>query len=181
MPNELDFPYTKERLLRLLDSLDISYQLAEHDAVYNSVEADAVTDALPGFRAKNLFLANADKSRFYLYQCDENRRVNLKQLANLLPDSRLQFADESFLEAHLGITRGAVTIFGLVNDRQGAVTAVLEKEVLEADQILLHPLVNTATVVIDQQGLRKFLYYAGRPVRVFDPDQNRIESMDAPA
>ena len=61
------------------------------------------------------------------------------------------------MQEALGITPGAVSMLALANDRAKRVTLVLDRVLSEAAAVQCHPLVNTATLVIDQGDLRRFL------------------------
>jgi len=149
--------YTEESILTYLKVHGISYTVFHHPAVYTSAEADVYTANLPGFRAKNLFLSNNNETRHYLYICHENQRANLKQLAKIMNDSRLRFGNERNLVDFLGITAGAISLLALVNDPFNRIRVIIEDEVLQAESVQLHPLVNTATVIISREGLKEFL------------------------
>jgi Ala-tRNA(Pro) deacylase len=68
----------------------------------------------------------------------------------------------------LKLEPGAVTILGVVNDEAGQVGVVVDKAIWEADALQCHPLVNTATLVIPLDALRKFLEATGHPATVMD-------------
>ncbi len=50
---------------------------------------------------------------------------------------------------YLGLETGAVSPFGLINDRQKEVRVVVDQDLKNAERINFHPNVNTATVGID--------------------------------
>jgi Ala-tRNA(Pro) deacylase len=56
---------------------------------------------------------------------------------------------------------GSVTPFGAVNDSAGAVTVVLDSELLRHERLNFHPLVNTMTSGIARDDLVRFLSSAG--------------------
>lgn len=68
----------------------------------------------------------------------------------------------------LGVTPGAVTILGLINDVDRKVELVFDAEIWQSEAFLCHPLVNTATLVISRQGLLKFCQLTHHPVRVVE-------------
>ena len=177
MEPQARLPYDKTSILNLLHHLEIQFSIHEHEAVYTSAEADIATASLAGFHAKNLFLGNADNSRFYLYFCDESQRVDMKTLARLSGEKRLRFADQPAMESLLGITPGAVSILGLANDSDQEVTAIFEKDAWNAEFLQVHPLVNTATIIISHQGLEKFLSYTGNPIMIYDPEINQLTNL----
>ena len=60
-----------------------------------------------------------------------------------------------------GVTPGAVTAFGVINDTAGAVTFVLDAALLEHEVINAHPLINTATTSFGRDELIRFAEATG--------------------
>ena len=71
--------------------------------------------------------------------------------------NKLKFASAEVMQSALGITPGAVSMLALVNDQARRVTLVLDQSLSEAEAVQCHPLVNTATLVIDRENLFRFL------------------------
>jgi Ala-tRNA(Pro) deacylase len=70
----------------------------------------------------------------------------------------------------LGVRPGSVTALGLINDVDRRVTFVLDRRLWEADIVNFHPLTNTATTALTQDGFRRFLDAIGREAMVVDFD-----------
>jgi Ala-tRNA(Pro) deacylase len=102
----------------------------------------------------------------FLLVCGDDKQVNLKQLADQIGVKNLSLASAERLEQNLGITPGAVSILALVNDPAGKVQLLLDKDVYDAAAITAHPLINTATLVIQKQDLEKFLSLTNHIPRV---------------
>jgi Ala-tRNA(Pro) deacylase len=66
-----------------------------------------------------------------------------------------------------------VTLFALINDKPRRVKLVLDKALLEAEPVNFHPLTNTATTAISQDGLKRFL--AALDIRPQVVDFERLE------
>jgi Ala-tRNA(Pro) deacylase len=66
----------------------------------------------------------------------------------------------------LGVTPGAVTPFGAINDTGGRVTVVLDRALMAHAVINAHPLVNTMTTSIAREDLLKFLEASGHKPRI---------------
>jgi Ala-tRNA(Pro) deacylase len=66
----------------------------------------------------------------------------------------------------LGVTPGAVTPFGTLNDTAQRVTVVLDATLMEHTVINAHPLVNTMTTSLARDDLVKFLEFTGHPPRI---------------
>ena len=64
----------------------------------------------------------------------------------------------------LGIEPGAVSPFALVNDPDRRVALVLDAAVMRLPLLNFHPLVNTQTVTIATEDLRRFVADCGHQV-----------------
>ncbi len=91
---------------------------------------------------KNLFLRD-EKKRFYLVMTACEKRLDLKGLGRVLGAPKLQFGAENYLLEMLGVTPGAVTVLGLVNDPDCRVQLVVDEDVWQGEHFVCHPLVNT--------------------------------------
>jgi Ala-tRNA(Pro) deacylase len=68
----------------------------------------------------------------------------------------------------LDLEPGAVTILGAMNDSEAKVAVVVDQAIWRADALQCHPLVNTATLVISLDHVRKFLDATGHRATVMD-------------
>jgi len=151
---------TPEALFQEFERLGIDTETVEHPAVFTVDEAKALRGELPGAHSKNLFLKDK-KGRFWLVVALEDRAIDLKALRHVIGAAPLSFGKPDALETLLGITPGSVTPFSAINDTEGAVTVVLDAEMLAQEPLNFHPLVNTATTRISADGLLAFLRATG--------------------
>jgi len=160
-------PMTPEALLDHLAALGIPAPTVSHPPVFTVEEAKALRGQLPGGHTKNLFLRNK-KGRMWLVTCLEDRQIDLKALADRLDGGRFSFGSPERLMAHLGVTPGAVTALAVINDRAGAVEAVLDEGLLAYDRINVHPLVNDRTTALASADLLKFYAATDHPPLILD-------------
>ena len=153
-------------IFQFLEQNGIPYQRVDHPAVFTVEEANRLVPDLPGFHTKNLFLRDKKAAHYFLLVCADHKTVNLKQLAKQIGINNLSLASAERLKQNLGITPGAVSILALINDRSGKVQLLMDEDVYHASAITAHPLVNTATLVLEQAALQKFLGIIAHPVRV---------------
>ena len=157
MPSPADALYAR------FAELGIAHKVHRHPPLFTVEESRRLRGALPGGHAKNLFLRDR-KERMWLVTVREDRGVDLKALAGLLgAASRLSFGSPERLAAHLGVTPGAVTPFGLIHDRDRRVTFVLDAGILDHDPLNFHPLQNDATVTVSRADFLRFLDAIGHP------------------
>jgi Ala-tRNA(Pro) deacylase len=93
-------------------------------------------------------------------------KMDFKQLADLLGVSKLRLGSEENLVRLLGVSRGAVTILGLVNDITHQVELWIDAQVWNGENFLCHPLVNTATLVLSKPALERFFEITGHTINL---------------
>jgi Ala-tRNA(Pro) deacylase len=169
--------WTPERLLALLDDLGIAHRTAHHPPVYTVEEARTHTGHLPGGHCKSLFLKDK-KGALWLLVCLDERRIDMNLLAKAIGAGRLSFGKAELLEAVLGMIPGAVTPFALVNDPEHRVRVLLDRAMLDREQLNYHPLTNAATTTIAAADLGRFLAWSGHEVQVLDLDAAGIARAD---
>ena len=153
--NDGSAPCTSDELLALLQDAGIDARTLDHAPVFTVEEARATRGELPGAHTKNLFLRNR-KGRMWLVTVEADQRVDLRELAAALDAGRFSFGSEERLMRWLGLTKGAVTPFGVVNDREGKVTFAIDGALLQAEWINAHPLTNARTTALRPADLLRF-------------------------
>jgi Ala-tRNA(Pro) deacylase len=162
-------PLTPDQLFARLDALGIAHKTYTHPPVFTVAEAVALRGQLPGGHCKSLFLKDK-KGGLWLVVTLEERRVDLKWLADALAAPRFSFGNAELLYEVLGIRPGSVTPFALVNDRQHRVTVVLDRAMLDHDPLNYHPLENDRTTAIAPADLLCFIAACGHTPRIVDLD-----------
>ncbi|HLJ20222.1 MAG TPA: prolyl-tRNA synthetase associated domain-containing protein [Stellaceae bacterium] len=162
-------PATPDELLARFEALGIAERTYEHPAVFTVEEAKALRGKLPGGHCKSLFLKDK-KGGLWLAVMLEERRIDLKLLADRLGAPRFSFGSAELLQEVLGVTPGSVTPFAVINDRAQRVTIVLDSEMLRHDPLNYHPLINTKTTAVSPADLLKFIRDCGHEPRVLSLD-----------
>jgi Ala-tRNA(Pro) deacylase len=160
-------PTTPEQLLARLAELGIACRTVSHPPVFTVEEAKALRGELPGGHVKNLFLRDK-KGAMWLVVAEEDRRIDLKALAARIGAGKVSFASAERLMAHLGVVPGAVTPFGLINDRRHDVRVVIDAGLLAHDPVNVHPLTNDRTTAIAPRDLLRFIEACGHRAEVLD-------------
>ena len=158
---------TAADLYALFDAHGIAYRTVEHAAVFRVGEGQEIKAALPGGHTKNLFLKDA-KGQLWLVCALGETPIDLRRLPAVIGSARLSFGSQALMHAALGVRPGSVTLFALINDAERRVRLVLDAALLEAEPVNFHPLANTATTAISQDGLRRFLAALGVEPQVVD-------------
>jgi Ala-tRNA(Pro) deacylase len=160
-------PTSPQQLLARLEALGIAHQNHEHAAVFTVEEAKALRGALTGGHIKNLFLRNK-KEEMWLVVAEEDKRIDLKALGEKLGAGKLSFGSPDRLLRYLGVLPGAVTPFGIINDKDRKVKVVLDRDLMGFDPVNAHPLVNTMTTALSPQDLVTFLEAEGHKPDILD-------------
>lgn len=128
----------------------------QHVALRTVQDAHAIWDRLTGAQVKNLFLKDADR-QFWLVVVPGEPRMDTKALAPLIGSKRISFGSPDALRTILGVEPGSVTPLAMMNDTQHQVRLVLHAGLMTAATLLVHPLVNTATLQMSPAELLQFL------------------------
>lgn len=146
----------------LLDELQIPYERLDHEATA-TIEACQDVDKLLGIEiCKNLFLCNTQKTKFYLLMMPGQKKFSTKEVSKQIQSARLSFAPAEYMEEFLNITPGAVSVMGLMNDKDKRVQLLIDKDVLEAEYLGCHPCVNTASLKMKTADvMKRFLPFTG--------------------
>lgn len=154
-------------LFSLFDQLGMAHATLDHPAVFRVGEGGAIKARIPGAHTKNLFLKDA-RSDLWLVCAKDDTAIDLKRLHGVIGSARLSFGPPELMAETLGVTPGSVTLFALANDPLHRVRLVLDLALAQAEEVNFHPLENTATTTVDQDGLRAFLDHLGREPLVVD-------------
>jgi len=146
----------------------VEFILHEHPAVFTCEEAEKHCSHIPGLPCKNLFLRNEKKRAFYLCILPAAKRADLKQIAAIVGEKSVSFANTKKLEEFLGLTPGAVSPFGLINDAENSVRVLVDRDVWESDIVSFHPNRNTASLELTGEMFRKFLESQDNITKIID-------------
>jgi Ala-tRNA(Pro) deacylase len=159
-------PATPDELFAALDRLGIAHPTVSHPPLFTVEQSQILRGTIPGGHTKNLFLRDK-KGALVLVTAPEDAAIDLKSLHRRLGASgRFSFGSAELMLETLGVVPGAVTPFGVLNDREGRVQVVLAAELMAFQVINAHPLVNTMTTSIGRDDLVRFLESTGHPPRI---------------
>lgn len=156
---------SEQAVYAALDALGIAYTRHVHPAVFTVEEAEQHWQDIDATHCKNLFLRNKKGNAHYLVVVEKSTPVDIKRLTSQLGEDRLSFASPERLATHLGLTAGAVSPFGIINDRDHAVTVVVDGALRGATRVGFHPNVNTATITLTFADFERFLVAQDNPIR----------------
>ena len=159
-------PATPDELFAALDRLGIAHPTVRHPPLFTVEQSQGLRGTIAGGHTKNLFLKDK-KGALFLVTALEDAAIELKSLHRRLgATGRFSFGSADLMMETLGVSPGAVTPFGAINDGAGRVTVVLDAMLMEHAIVNAHPLVNTMTTSIARDDLVRFLESTGHPPRI---------------
>ncbi|MCY4393517.1 MAG: prolyl-tRNA synthetase associated domain-containing protein [Rhodospirillaceae bacterium] len=164
-------PATEQDLYARLEALGIAWTTVEHPPLYTVADSKALRGELEGGHVKNLFLRDKNKT-LWLIVAEEDRTVDLKSFRKRIgARGSLSFGSADLLMEVLGVTPGAVTPFGLINDAECRVTVILDEGLMAHRLVNVHPLRNNATTTIASADLLAFLRDCGHDPQIMDLEE----------
>ncbi|MQS75263.1 prolyl-tRNA synthetase associated domain-containing protein [Lactobacillus halodurans] len=155
-----------ERVQEKLTELKIPFEMIEHPPVYTAKEADLYIDR-PCVKTKSLFLTDNKKRDFYLVFMADEKKLDMKNFAQIVNQRHLKFASEDALWEKLKLKPGFVSVFGLLNNQSKDVQVYFEKDIVGNLPLTFHPNDNIKTIFIGCEGLFKFLTSLGFEYQLF--------------
>ena len=154
------------RTYDFLDELGIEYYRTDHERADNMEACNEIDAILGVLICKNLFLCNRQKTDFYLLMMPGDKKFKTKELSSQIGSSRLSFASPEDMLKYLDIEPGAVSIMGLMNDKEHMVNLLIDEDVLAGDELGCHPCVCTSSLKMKTADvLEKFLPATGHEYR----------------
>jgi Ala-tRNA(Pro) deacylase len=160
-------------LYQFLDAHQIEYERHDHPPVYTVADVERLVPDLPAVKTKNLFLRDKKGRHHFLVAVPAAKRVNIKGLGEVIGCGHLSFGSPDRLKKYLGVDPGSVTVLATINDPDNAVELLFDEVLWQEDLFQFHPLVNTSTLLISRENLKRFFELTGHEVRILDvPSQD---------
>ena len=150
----------KDKVLEVLQSLNIEYEMHEHPPVPTVEDALPYWNKINATHCKNLFFRNHKGNRHYLVILRHDRQLNIRDLEQRLKQGKISFASPKRMEKYLGLSGGSVSVFGLINDTENHVHLFIDEALKQAEMITFHPNENDATLVISKSSFLAFLNWS---------------------
>ena len=158
----------QQKVLEKLNSLEIKYEIDEHEAAFTIEDVKKFGIDKRGLLPVNLFLRNANGKKHYLVIHDGDKHTEMKKLQEQINATHLSFASEERLMKNLGLTKGSVSPFGLINNEKHNVEVVIDASIKDKPLLGFHPNINTATVWLSYEDFMKFLKDCGNKILYVD-------------
>jgi Ala-tRNA(Pro) deacylase len=167
-------------VLRFLENAGIEYKIHTHPPLPTIELAMEYWKEIDSTHCKNLFFRNHKGNRHYLVIFECHKNLDIHSLEKALKQGKLSFASPERMQRCLGLSPGSVSLFGLIHDmglqnrtdvnpkelfpNGHRVKLYLDKDLQQSEYLSFHPCDNTASVVISQEGFRRFLELWGGEV-----------------
>lgn len=153
-------------IFQVLKDLNIPYEMQEHKAIFSEEDSKDVVITLKGCDVKNLFVKDKNKN-YGLVSMDLHKRADLKKIASQFGFGRLSFCNPDELKQFLNITPGSVTPLCIMFDTEKKVKVLFDKN-FEGQNVIIHPLRNTASVSLSFEDLKRFVEHFGHDWMIGD-------------
>ncbi|MDO8508450.1 MAG: prolyl-tRNA synthetase associated domain-containing protein [Nanoarchaeota archaeon] len=140
-------------LKQYLQKHHINYEKYDHPPVFTVEQSKKIKLNIPGIHTKNLFLKD-ENSAFYLICMPAEKRLNILSIRKKFNLKKLQFASPLELKSQLNLTPGSVSPFGMIYST--SVYLIIDKKIWLAEKTGFHPNINTSTIVLTHDNLKKF-------------------------
>jgi Ala-tRNA(Pro) deacylase len=157
----MDERKNKEKVLKVLDDLDIEYEIFSHPPLPTIEVALEYWKDIDATHCKNLFFRNHKGKKHYLVILKHVQKLAIHELEKRLKQGKLSLASDKRLKKYLDVQPGSVTPFGLINDEENHVHIFLDENLKESDKISFHPNVNTFSLVLSYEDFEKYLNWTG--------------------
>ena len=147
----------EERCYDLLDRLGVEYFRVDHDVAEDIPACEQVEGILGCGICKNLFLTNRQQTQFYLLIMPGEKPFKTKYLSAQIGSARLSFGSAEDMERLLDLTPGSVSVLGLMNDHEGRVQLLIDRELLAAESFGCHPCRNSTSLRFSTKALMETL------------------------
>lgn len=146
-PQELSGRLEKERrVYALLGRLGVDFQRVDHEVAMTMEACAEIDRVLDATICKNLLLTNKQQTDFYLLMMPGDKVFKTKCLSAQIGSARLSFASGEKMEELLDITPGSLSVLGLMNDPEGKVKLLIDRDLLDGETIGCHPCINTSSL-----------------------------------
>ena len=155
-------------IYKFLDEQRIKYERHDHPPVFTVEDVHRLVTPLPAAKTKNLFFRDNKGHRHFIVVVEGDKRVDMKALPKRIESSRLRFGSHDRLKKYLGVDPGSVSLLAVINDTHKAVEVIIDKVLWKSKAFQFHPLVNTTTLVISRDDLKRFLHQTGHKLQILD-------------
>lgn len=155
-------------IYKKLEELNIQFKYFEHPPIPTIELAKIHKKGIDATHCKNIFLRNHKGSKHFFVILEQSKDVNIRQLELLLKQGKLSFASEKRLKKYLNLKPGSVSPLSLVNDLENNTHIFIDTQLQNVEKMSFHPGIDSASIVIPNEGLINFLNNIGNSFEYID-------------
>lgn len=121
----------QKKIYECLEKLNIPFERVDNSESHTMEDAVDINKALNMKMAKNVFLCNRKKTKFYLYVTQGDKPFVTTEFCGTLGIPRVSFAPIELFQEMLGVEYGAANIFCTLNDPECKFELVIDRTLLE--------------------------------------------------
>lgn len=144
-------------IIKRLEGLHIPLKLHEHAVVFTCEEAERERQGVEYASCKCLVMANKDDSNFYLIVMPADKRLDIKMLTSELHETKLHFASRDQLQERLHVYPGAVSVLGIIFDKDKRIRVILDQDLWNQKTWGVHPNDNTKTLAMSADQITSYV------------------------
>lgn len=122
-----------KKVYEVFENLSINYERVDTDEAITMQDCVEIEKTLNVEIVKTLFLCNRQKTRFYLFITNGNKKFDCKKFGSELNISRVSFADEETMISMLDTKIGSATILSSLIDDENKVDIVIDKDIMNSE------------------------------------------------
>ena len=146
-----------KKALNFLKKNKIKYHYMEHKAIFTVDDIKKLGIKIPALGVKTLFLKDKKGKNFFLVSLSEDKNIDIKNFASRVGQKRLSFANENNLKDFLDVPAGSISPMALINLKEKNCIFCIDKDLVDAEKIAIHPNKNTATCILEKKEFVNFL------------------------
>ena len=150
-----------EKVVEILNGLDIPFEIVKHEPALTTEQADSFIEGIEGVRTKTMFLTNKKKTAYYLLIMDDQKRLDMDLLKELIGANRVRMASPESLFEKMSLPAGVVSPFGLLNNTDKDIQVYFDKEIMSEKRMNSHPNTNEKNLFWSTIDLLRFLEVIG--------------------
>ena len=159
--NKNKLPITSNILLGLLRQHQIVFKLFKHQPLISVKDSKSIQSLIfpsnnYSVHIKNLYLRDKKKNN-YLITCEQDKKIDLKILKEVIKSDHLSFGSSDRLFHNLGVFPGAVSPFCMLNGIKNNVNFYCDLNLKIYRDIFLHPFEYDKTIYMNLNDLENFL------------------------
>lgn len=159
-PESYITPLQKEAYA-VLAELGIPFWRVDTDEAITMEDCVQIEAKLEAAMVKTLFLCNRQQSQFYLFVTRGDKPFRSREFSSALGVARLSFAPAEKMLEMLGTKIGAATVLSALNDPEGQVRVVFDRDVLAKEWMAISDGTTTGYLKVPVQRIyQDFLSFA---------------------